>query len=99
MSYIWNEEVPITQSFEKKIVEISELSVYFLKILGHPKRQAEEMEENLKAFKNDIPVMQQDVIRWIQGAVIRDFRPDLNEIQDLLRRLLFINIQPGKPIR
>ena len=56
------------------------------------KLSVEELEENMKQFRVDMPVMQQDVIRWIQGAVISQFKPDIKEVEDLLRRILFLNL-------
>ena len=62
------------------------------------KLSPDEMEKEMDNFKTDIPIMQQDAIRWIQSAVIRDFKPDIKELEELLRKVLFLNTLPAVPL-
>ena len=45
-------------------------------------KASDELDEQIKQFKLDMPIMQQDAVRWIQGAVIRDFKPELKDVED-----------------
>ena len=61
-----------------------------------PKQQtAEKLAQNaaLEAFRsgpNSLPIMQQKAIRWVQGALVKNFFPADTELHEILLKLLFI---------
>ena len=56
----------------------------------------EDQEKEMQSFRNDIPVMQQHIVRWIQSSVVRNFQLSVDEVTYWLRRDLFIDLNPAK---
>ena len=56
---------------------------------------ADKIAQNaaLEAFRsgpNSLPIMQQKAIRWVQGALVKNFFPADSELHEILLKLLFI---------